>query len=74
MALRMERSSHNASRLASFLAGHPAVRKVNYAGLPGHPGADLHARQASSAGAVLSFETGNDRLLQQGSSCVRMRG
>lgn len=58
MALRMERSVANAAAMAEFLQGHPLVRKINYAALSSHPGADVHARQATSGGAVLSFETG----------------
>lgn len=58
MALRMERSVANAAAMAEFLKSHPLVKKMNYAGLSTHPGADVHARQATSGGAVLSFETG----------------
>lgn len=58
MALRLERSVANAKAMAEFLAGHPLVKKLNYAGLPSHPGAAIHAAQATSGGAVLSFETG----------------
>lgn len=35
----------NAQKIAEFLAAHPRVKKVNYAGLPGHPGRDLHYSQ-----------------------------
>ena len=35
----------NAQKIAEFLASHPRVKKVNYAGLPGHPGRDLHYSQ-----------------------------
>lgn len=59
MALRMERSVANAAAMAEFLRSHPLVKKLNYAGLSTHPGADVHARQATSGGAVLSFETGD---------------
>lgn len=58
MALRMERSVANAAAMADFLNGHPLVKKLNYASLSSHPGSDVHARQATSGGAVLSFETG----------------
>jgi cystathionine beta-lyase/cystathionine gamma-synthase len=64
MALRMERSVANAAAMADFLKSHPLVKKMNYAGLNTHPGADIHARQATSGGAVLSFETGESA--QQG--------
>jgi cystathionine beta-lyase/cystathionine gamma-synthase len=58
MALRMERSIDNAEKIAEFLAGHPLVRKLNYAGRPEHAGADVHAAQSTSGGAMISFETG----------------
>lgn len=59
MSLRMERSISNAEKIAEFLAGHPLVRKLNYAGRPQHPGAAVHAAQATSGGAMISFETGD---------------
>jgi cystathionine beta-lyase len=59
MALRMERQTANAGRIAAFLAAHPLVKRVNYAGLPSHPGHALHFRQATSAGSIISFETGS---------------
>ena len=59
MALRMEAAQANARAMAAFLQGHPLVRRVNYPGLQGHPGGDIHARQASGPGSLLSFETGS---------------
>eukprot|EP00879_Flechtneria_rotunda_P019986 GHRR01021013.1.p1 GENE.GHRR01021013.1~~GHRR01021013.1.p1 ORF type:complete len:769 (+),score=330.87 GHRR01021013.1:305-2611(+) len=59
MALRMERSVANAEAMAQFLSTHPLVKKLNYASLPSHTGAAVHGSQATSGGAVLSFETGD---------------
>ena len=57
LSLRMERHVSNAEQVARFLAGHPEVVGVNYAGLPGSP---WHERAKSLAprgtGAVLYFE------------------
>jgi cystathionine beta-lyase len=64
MAVRMERQAANAARLAAFLEAHPAVVQVNYPGLASHPGHALHFRQATSAGSVLSFTTGDAALSQ----------
>ena len=55
LAVRMERQCATALALARFLAGHPAVTRVYYPGLPDHPGHGLLARQAAGFGAMLSF-------------------
>ncbi|KAJ4848042.1 hypothetical protein Tsubulata_046185 [Turnera subulata] len=59
MALRVEKQQENAQKIADFLASHPRVKQVHYAGLRGHPGRDLHYSQAKGAGSVLSFLTGS---------------
>ncbi|CAN0890709.1 Cystathionine beta-lyase, chloroplastic [Linum grandiflorum] len=59
MALRVEKQQENAQKIAEFLASHPRVTRVNYAGLPSHPGRELHYSQAKGAGSVLSFLTGS---------------
>ena len=59
LGLRIERQQNNAQILAEALLNHPAVTQVHYPGLADHPGHDLHFSQASGAGAVISFETGN---------------
>jgi cystathionine beta-lyase len=59
LALRMGAAQANAVALAQFLATHPLVKRVNFPGLAGHPGAAQHAAQASGPGSILSFETGN---------------
>ncbi|KAI3915233.1 hypothetical protein MKX01_035492 [Papaver californicum] len=51
MALCVEKQQENAQKIAEFLA----QKKVNYAGLPDHPGRSLHYSQAKGAGSVLSF-------------------
>ncbi|MDT5134958.1 MAG: cystathionine gamma-synthase, partial [Mycobacterium sp.] len=54
LVLRMQRHSENATRVAEFLAGHPAVATVLYPGLPDHPGHDVAARQMSDFGGMVS--------------------
>jgi cystathionine beta-lyase/cystathionine gamma-synthase len=44
---------------AEFLAGHPAVRQIYYPGLSGHPGHEIHRRQATGDGCLASFATGS---------------
>lgn len=59
MPLRIERQQASAVKIAHFLSTHPKVTKVLYAGLPTHPGHELHMAQAKGAGSVLSFSTGS---------------
>jgi cystathionine beta-lyase len=56
LALRVERQSSNASRIASFLASHKAVHKVYYPGLADFPGHAVAETQMSGFGGMLSFE------------------
>jgi len=59
LAVRMERHSANAGRVAQFLVEHPKIKKVYYPGLPQHP---QHARARelfSGFGGMISFETGS---------------
>lgn len=53
---RMARHCTNARRVAEFLCGHPAVARVHFPGLPGHPGHAIAARQMRDFGAMLSIE------------------
>ncbi len=62
--LRMERQCANASRLAAWLATHPAIDRVNFPGDPRHPDAATIERLLAPGlyGAMLSFEVkGADR-------------
>jgi cystathionine gamma-synthase len=54
LAVRMQRHTENAARVAEFLAEHPAVSAALYPGLPGHPGHDIAARQMSGFGGMIS--------------------
>jgi methionine-gamma-lyase len=54
--LRMPAHCANAQRVAEFLARHPKVERVNYPGLPNHPGHDIAKRQMKAFGAMISFE------------------
>jgi cystathionine gamma-synthase len=53
---RMRAHSHNAMKVADFLAQHPKVERVHYPGLKSHPGHEIAARQMSEFGGMLSFE------------------
>ena len=53
---RMAMHCANARRLAEFLESHTDVERVNYPGLPSHPGHETAARQMSDFGGMLSVE------------------
>lgn len=54
LALRMERHSHNAQRIAEFLSTHPRVDQVYYPGLPSHPQHALATDQMRQFGGMIS--------------------
>jgi len=56
LALRVERSNENATAIARFLESHPAVERVYYPGLEGHPAHAIARSQMSGYGGVVSFE------------------
>ncbi|HEJ9515032.1 TPA: bifunctional O-acetylhomoserine aminocarboxypropyltransferase/cysteine synthase [Proteus mirabilis] len=56
LALRMERHTENAQKVAEYLQNHPQVIWVKYAGLTSHPEHDLAVRYMSGKPAgILSF-------------------
>ncbi|WP_232665759.1 cystathionine gamma-synthase [Pseudonocardia sp. TRM90224] len=55
LAVRMERHSDNAERIAELLVGHRNVEKVYYPGLPEHTGHDVAAKQMRRFGGMVSF-------------------
>jgi cystathionine beta-lyase/cystathionine gamma-synthase len=57
LKVRLEAQEASAQKLARWLQSHPQVTDVFYPGLEGHPGREINARQASGAGAILSFRT-----------------
>ena len=58
LALRMAQHNSNGLALATFLAGHSAVKRVLYPGLPDHPQYELAKRQMKGFGGMLSFDVG----------------
>jgi cystathionine gamma-synthase len=55
LALRMERHCDNARAVVDLLTDHPAVARVLWPGLPGHPGHDVAKRQMRDFGGMVSF-------------------
>lgn len=60
LALRMERHSNSALRIAQWLEGQPQVEEVYYPGLPSHPQHALATRQMSSFGGMISVRLKGD--------------
>lgn len=58
LRLRVERQTETASRLATFLVGHPKVASVNHLSLleESDRGYDIYQRQCLGPGAMISFE------------------
>jgi cystathionine gamma-synthase len=56
LELRVQRQNETATKVAHFLAKHPAVRRVYYPGLASHPDYEVAAAQMSGFGGVVSFE------------------
>ena len=56
LAVRMDRHETNAKAVTEYLVGQPKVKKVYYPGLEDHPGHEIHKRQATGFGAVVSFD------------------
>jgi cystathionine gamma-synthase len=69
LAVRMDRHSRNAMRVAQMLAEHPAVAQVFYPGLPTHPGHKTAQEQMRAFGGMVSF-----RLLAGEEAAVRACG
>ncbi|WP_431960116.1 cystathionine gamma-synthase [Actinacidiphila sp. bgisy160] len=55
LAVRMDRHSENAARVAELLSLHPKVTQVFYPGLPEHAGHDVAAKQMKRFGGMVSF-------------------
>ena len=70
LAVRMQTQQNNAQRIAEYLDS--LGFRVAYPGLKSHPQYDLHWKQASGAGAVLSFKTGDTKLSERIVGSVRL--
>ena len=61
----VSRADSRRATIAEHLVAHPAVARVHYPGLPGHPQFALAQKQMREAGTVVSFD------LRQGSEAAR---
>jgi len=72
LALRYERQSENALRLATHFLGHAKIERVLYPGLPSHPGHDIAQRQMTNGfGGMMSIcvEGGADEARSVATAC-----
>jgi cystathionine beta-lyase/cystathionine gamma-synthase len=64
----MPRHEENSRKIAPFLRESRKVKKVYWPGFTDHAGHDVHRRQASGFGSMISFDLGDreaaDRLLR----------
>jgi len=63
--VRYTAQTANAQKIAELLAGHTAVARCHYPGLPSHPQAALARKQMREAGTVVTFD------LKKGSEAAR---
>ncbi|WP_367044586.1 cystathionine gamma-synthase [Streptomyces sp. Je 1-332] len=56
LAVRMDRHSENATKIAEMLTRHARVTRVLYPGLPEHPGHETAAKQMKAFGGMVSFQ------------------
>jgi O-succinylhomoserine sulfhydrylase len=56
LAIRMERHSQNALKLAGLLENHPEILQVRYPFLLSHPQFEIAKKQMSMGGGIVSFE------------------
>jgi cystathionine beta-lyase len=65
LSARMEAQQKSAEIIANWLVGQPQVKRVYYPTLPSHPGREIHLRQASGGGAVVSFELSSGEITKE---------
>jgi cystathionine beta-lyase len=72
LALRVEKQSSNAEKIAAFLNEHPAVTRVFYPSLGDENAAAVQAAQARGNGGVISFTTGDAAASKRIAESVRL--
>lgn len=59
LALRVKHHSDSAQQVAEYLSKQANVKEVYYPGLEDHLGHEIHLRQSTGGGSVISFTTGD---------------
>ncbi|MCQ4086874.1 PLP-dependent aspartate aminotransferase family protein [Saccharibacillus sp. JS10] len=60
LGARMGRSEIGARKLAAWLSERSDITSVYYPGLENHPGKEIHEKQSTGYGAVVSFDVGSE--------------
>ncbi len=60
--IRMQRHCENASHVAHYLAGHPAVETVFWPGFESHPNHEVAKKQMMDFGGMISFTLKEDTM------------
>ncbi|GBD87615.1 methionine gamma-lyase [bacterium BMS3Abin03] len=56
LAIRMEKHTENAQKIAEWLEKHPMVKSIRYPGLKSHPNYEVGLRQHKAPGGMITFE------------------
>jgi cystathionine beta-lyase len=59
LEVRMKQSEISAGKLATWLSERKDITNVFYPGLSGHPGREIHEKQSTGYGAIVSFDVGS---------------
>ena len=62
LGVRLNRQQDSAGAIADWLQTRPEVKKAYYPALESHPGREVHLRQATGGGAVVSFELASKEI------------
>lgn len=65
LAARMDAQQKSTEVIAGWLKGKREIRRVYYPSLDGHEGREIHRRQSSGWGAVVSFELSSVKLAKE---------
>ncbi len=61
LAVRVERQTASAAKLADYLAGHKKIKRLVYPGRADHPQADIVKKQMSAGSNLIAFEVKGNR-------------
>ncbi|MDQ0087153.1 cystathionine beta-lyase [Paenibacillus anaericanus] len=72
LSARMAHSEISARKLADWLCSRSDIDAVFYPGLPNHPGREIHEKQSTGYGAVISFDVGSGERAKQVLNAVKL--